>query len=245
VFDTFDLDKDGVIDETDFGSIVDHLLGGTPPELTKRLYAAFKPDANGKLTKQHFVDSVEEQVTSQAEKSGGKSWLSKKLFGDSKTVDDAKFDGTHSASGDETKSSSFVLDHNSTLHHVIVTSRLIASVYYLVGVPYECAFIHSQQDVSESWTMMVIGWAFDTILYIDLISKFHLTYINKKGARQTDITKIRKHYLAHGFTYDLLSLLPIDLFVYASLRVPVAKLGFFRIVRLLRCIDIVTYFSTR
>ncbi|GMI27991.1 hypothetical protein TeGR_g12364, partial [Tetraparma gracilis] len=52
VFDTFDLDKDGVIDETDFGSIVDHLLGGTPPELTKRLYAAFKPDANGKLTKQ-------------------------------------------------------------------------------------------------------------------------------------------------------------------------------------------------
>jgi len=44
-------------------------------------------------------------------------------------------------------------------------------------------------------------------------------------------------------SYDLLALLPVDLLVYVSLGVPVADLSLFRLLRLLRCVDIAKSFN--
>ena len=76
-----------------------------------------------------------------------------------------------------------------------------------------------------------------------MFSKFHLSYVNKKSVKVTTLRKIRKHYLAHGFAYDIIALFPIDFLFYLAIGETSTTLGYFRLLRLLRVVDVFNYYG--
>ena len=117
---------------------------------------------------------------------------------------------------------------------ILVTARLF--------VPYEICFIHNTVG-SNSAQVRNIGWAFDCILYLDMFVCFHTTYVNHRSVKVINAVKIRKHYLAHGFAYDLIASLPFDFIAFFAFGTNYSVLRWFRAPRLLRCVDIVKCFS--
>lgn len=56
LFKRFDTNKDGLIDETEFGQILEELGWDSPPELRSLEFAAIDPDGDGLLEFQDFAD---------------------------------------------------------------------------------------------------------------------------------------------------------------------------------------------
>mmetsp|Transcript_23103 Transcript_23103/g.47903 ORF Transcript_23103/g.47903 Transcript_23103/m.47903 type:complete len:2455 (+) Transcript_23103:3757-11121(+) len=139
----------------------------------------------------------------------------------------------------------YILLPESRLIQTVKVARTLASVFYLVVIPYECGLIHTLGNSEESRKTLTVGWLVDVILLLDMVTKFHTSYTNKKGFKIVKLSKIRKHYLAHGFVFDLICLFPADILVYVTLTTNTSKLGFFRVCRLLRCIDIISFFSVK
>jgi hypothetical protein len=139
----------------------------------------------------------------------------------------------------------YILLPSSRIHKFMKMVRTLAALFYLVVVPYECGLIHTQGLATESLNTLKIGWCVDCILLIDIMMKFHTAYTNKTGFRIVRVAKIRKHYLSHGFIFDLICFFPADVVVYATLTTNTSKLGYFRIFRLLRCTDMISYFKMK
>ena len=147
---------------------------------------------------------------------------------------------------DDGKTPWYVLEPNGLFIRVIKIIRTLAAIFYITVIPFECGLIHPMGDEKESMKTLIVGWCVDGVLVVDMASKFHLAYMNKRGFKIVSLRKIRKHYLSHGFVFDLLCLLPVDLLVYMTLTTTsVSSLGYFRIFRLLRCIDLSEYFSRK
>ena len=140
---------------------------------------------------------------------------------------------------------SMVLEQNSGLHNMLKSLRLIASFYYMFAVPFEISFIHTcpNPNLDTVFKFYMVDWVVDLTLYIDMFSKFHLSYVNKKSVKVTTLRKIRKHYLAHGFVYDLIALFPIDILLYLATGDTSTTSGYFRLLRLLRVVDVFNYYG--
>lgn len=229
---------------------------------TKNSFARFSREGKEELTKEEFTKLVQNVMDTASDKiilelfdrfsdESGEAVPFVNIKNVSNAEQSAKPEAELTALVESNKtkknsSKSWVIHEGDALHRAIVFARFLAAIYYLMVVPYECALIHPRATAdteSVSMQIFVVGWCVDTVLFLDLLSKFHLTYTNRRGLKVDSLVKIRKHYLAHGFTFDLVAILPIDLIVYATLNTSVTRLGYFRLPKLLRCVDIINHFS--
>lgn len=90
--------------------------------------------------------------------------------------------------------------------------------------------------------MRVAGWCVDTLLYFSIFVRLHTTYVSRKNVKVVNIVKIRKHYLAHGFTFDLLAAFPFDFVAFFTFGKTYSTLRWFRLPRLLRIVDLAKLF---
>jgi len=218
VFKRFDADDSGEIDREEFTALCVHAIGEVSDEEMSNLFNFFDGDKKGLITFEMLQKRLKD---AENRKSTDKS---------------------------QNKLRSFVLERNGWLHKILIRLRLLASFFYLLVVPYEICFIHTapNADSDTSFSFFFVGWCVDITLYIDMISKFHLNYVNKYSVEVYKLRKIRKHYLAHGFAYDFIALIPIDILFYLAMgEGRLAALGYFRLLRLLRLVDIFNYFGAK
>ena len=219
-FERFSREGNTFLKKDEFEKLLENLIGETSaPELKNIIQSlGIKNDAVGFDELKALLAPVEKEVNKDVDR------------------DDAR---------PQSKKRNYIIEPGSTLHRAIVNARLVAAMYYLAAVPYECALVHPQNLHSQSMSMLMVGWCFDLILFFDVVSKFHLAYRNEKGEKVVGLTKIRENYLAKGFVFDLVVLFPLDLMVYCTLNTRISSLGYFRVPKLLRCIDIFKYFRKK
>ncbi|GMI51816.1 hypothetical protein ScalyP_jg12036, partial [Parmales sp. scaly parma] len=218
IFKRFDADESGEIDREEFTALCNHAIGEIEKEEMDHLFNFFDGEKKGLITFEMLQKRLKDVENRKISNSSGM------IFG-----------GLHS----------MVLEQNSGLHNMLKSLRLIASFYYIFAVPFEISFIFTcpNPNLDTVFMFYTVDWVVDLTLYIDMFSKFHLSYVNKKSVKVTTLRKIRKHYLAHGFAYDIIALFPIDFLFYLAIGETSTTLGYFRLLRLLRVVDVFNYYG--
>ncbi|GMH47663.1 hypothetical protein TL16_g00116 [Triparma laevis f. inornata] len=223
IFSAYDVDNSGDIDKDEFTEMVHHLFGEKSFSKSdiERSFEYFDVDSTGELLKHIFQ---------------------KKLLDFRDSAETASETTSNQLKEEETTklhhSRGLVFDADTS--YVVKTSNTfmtIAAFFYFLFVPYEICFIHNTTG-SNSVEVRNIGWIFDCILYFDMFISFHTTYVNHRSVKVTNVVKIRKHYLAHGFAYDMIASLPFDFIAFFAFGASYSVLRWFRVPRLLRCVDI-------
>lgn len=109
---------------------------------------------------------------------------------------------------------------------------VVGIVFSTFCVTYQAVF---NASVIWQWPVIYTG---DALFLVSMILRFFRSYTNKKGETVTDTESIALHYLQTHFIFDLLSILPLELFALAqgkfNTAFAVAVLRLNRIIRLYR-----------
>lgn len=107
-----------------------------------------------------------------------------------------------------------------------------------------CLLIPFQACFDSKLTVLwVLTYLFDALFLIDIVLRFFVAYYHK-ATLITDRERIRRQYLRGRFVIDLLSILPLDVFVFLhSGMVWYQMLSYLRLNRMLRFHRIMNYFG--
>jgi len=232
IFSAYDADNSGAIDREEFTEMLRHLFGNISKADIDNLFDIFDVDKTGQLFKSLFQKKLVAYRDGLDEK------------GNDTTDKDDKDTSNNNLGG--TPSSALMFDaEKSTVVKYVKMITTFTSFYYFLFVPYEICFIHTDKGDTDSFSFLIIGWVFDLTLWVDIFVNFHTTYISRKSVRVTDAVKIRKHYLAHGFTSDFITAFPMDFITRLSIGAKYSTIRWFRLTRLLRIANIVDYFRAK
>ncbi|KAH9164418.1 hypothetical protein LEN26_000053 [Aphanomyces euteiches] len=90
-------------------------------------------------------------------------------------------------------------------------------IYYAFLIPFRASFIFVP-TMPPLWLIIWLIWDYflDILCIVDTILRWQVFYVFVEGEVQTNRAILRRHYQTHGHFYaDLLSLLPIEVFVLA------------------------------
>ena len=132
------------------------------------------------------------------------------------------------------------------MHNLWETSLLIASCYYTASVPYVFAFLRRELQNPDRIPANIIVpmYAFDSLLWINMIRKFFTAYVNRNSVTVTRLAKIRAHYFRTDFFFDLMAAIPVDLVVWFA-QGERSRIAWLRLPRLLRARDIWYYLQSQ
>jgi len=88
----------------------------------------------------------------------------------------------------------------------------VAALFSFMHVPVRIAFQPYPSMISWDYPMVAMDLGVDCILALNLIVKFHISYMNTKSRWVTDRGKIARHYLSKEFLVDFLCAAPVDWF---------------------------------
>ena len=91
--------------------------------------------------------------------------------------------------------------------------QLAVSVYYVISVPYICAFLRFNQP---PLTVLVPMYVADALSWLNILRKFFTGFVNEHSLVVRALDKIREHYLKNDFVYDVSSVLPLDIVVFLT-----------------------------
>ena len=228
IFSAYDADSSGAIDREEFTEMLKNLFGSLSQSDIDNLFDIFDTDNTGQLLKSNFQKKLvafREKMGDQVSSAGGLS-----LAKDNNLV-----------GGNKSNALIFDMERSSVIKWVNAITTL-SSFYYFLMVPYEICFIHTDKGDTDSFSFLIVGWVFDFSLWVNIFVNFHTTYISRKSVKVTDPIKIRKHYLAHGFTYDFIAAFPMDLITRVTIGAKYSTIRWFRITRLFRISNILQYF---
>lgn len=105
-------------------------------------------------------------------------------------------------------------------------------------VPFQASF-HS-----KSTALWIVAYLVDVLFLVDVVLRFFVAYYHKTSLI-TDRALVRSQYLRGRFVLDLLSILPLDFFVFArsSHHVWYQVLSYLRLNRMLRFHRMMKFFS--
>lgn len=106
----------------------------------------------------------------------------------------------------------------------------IGIVFHLVEVPMMVGDMLDSSWYQRYYRELVACAVFDAILAIDLLFRLQYFYFFKDGQLHTKKSDILEHYRSHGYLlliFDVLAVLPLDLFVFATgyTYLPVLRIG--------------------
>ena len=232
IFSAYDADNSGTIDLEEWTEMVRDLFGNVSRGDTDRLFSSFDLD-NGQILKSVFQNklvsfrdcidnqnSIKNGVEAGANKNGNNNTSTK------------------------SQSSSALIFNKDTSKTVKFTRHLktLASFYYFLVVPYEICFIYTGKE-TDALSFLTVSWICDSVLWMNIFVKFHTTYVSRKSVQVTNPLKIRKHYLANGFTCDLIAAFPLDLISRVFINADYTTIRWFRLTRLLTIVEILSYFG--
>ena len=225
IFSAYDVDNSGAIDREEFSEMIHHLFGKKfGASEIERTFVFFDYDSTGELLKHVFQ---------------------KKLLDhrDSHDMDGSEIAVNRRVSSAYPSDVSLFLRElvfdadRSPVVKVINSLVIYAAFAYFILVPYEISLVYGSSDGNIA-QMRIIGWCLDLILYADIFVKFHKTYISRRSVKVANRLKIRKHYLANGFSFDLFRSLPVDFIAFFVFHTSYKTLRWFRLPRLLTIADI-------
>lgn len=103
----------------------------------------------------------------------------------------------------------FFIKPRSTAYRVWEILNIISVFLTCILVPFQASF--NSQPIS----LWVLVYIMDAIFLVDVFFQFFLAFY-RKGTLITDTKEIRKRYLKGLFIVDVLTLLPLEIFVIAT-----------------------------
>lgn len=232
IFSAYDADRGGTIDMEEFTDMIHDLFGKTSFSKAEieSVFAFFDYDKTGELFKHVFQTKL---VQYRDKVEGGED------------EGDAEGGRGGRVKKDSAPTSWALVFDADTSRVVKFVDRLkvYAAFAYFLLVPYEIALVHGSPE-GNSEDMKLISWGVDAILYVDMFVSFHKTYVNRRSVKVTNPVKIRKHYLAHGFSFDLLTCMPFDFITYIIFNPSYKVLRWFRLPRMFTVVEIMKSFKT-
>jgi len=116
------------------------------------------------------------------------------------------------------------------------------AIYYFFFVPIRISFHPHVRDMA--W-VAALDYTCDALCYVQICATFFMPYVNKKGVMTSSLEKIRRHYLANRFGWDVAATFPLDLLTIAVLSSDDAAVlvPWLRVPRLLHLLNFTTLLS--
>jgi hypothetical protein len=132
----------------------------------------------------------------------------------------------------------FVINPRSTGYRIWESLSTLLCYLTCLLVPFQASFD------SKSTVLWIATYIFDVLFLVDVVLRFFLAYYHK-ASLITNRTLIQSQYLKGRFALDLLSILPLDFFVFArsSHHVWYQILSYLRLNRMLRFHRIMKFFG--
>ncbi len=142
------------------------------------------------------------------------------------------------------KFSSFIILPNSIYLRIWEFFILFIVLYTIIVIPMEIGlFLKQKLSVSgELWKYVIFEIFIGNCFFADLLLNFRKALINEKGDLLTNHKEIRSLYFRGFFLIDLLSTIPLDIFINTSHSVEI-KYVLLKIPRFLRTIKLLFFLA--
>eukprot|EP00736_Rhodelphis_marinus_P003625 Rmarinus@m.19453 len=91
--------------------------------------------------------------------------------------------------------------------------------FYVFSVPFRIAYLTHVPTVADGrWELssFIPDFAVDSFFILNCALQFLRAFVDENSVTVTDLRTIRDHYLAKSFLWDLIAMVPLDLFAYSA-----------------------------